>query len=182
MPSHDANAKACLCDWDGTLRKEFMFENWIPYLVRSLGLAGEHETRFRMLFDNFKARRITYENLVDGVAQGYADCVMGLSRADVRSVASRFAKQDQAVFSFVSRLIARLSQEAIETIIVSGSPAEVLEAFAEILGIRRVFGLQIEYDEQGIYADRAQNNYGNYEQKLSCAMNLKERYSIKAAF
>ncbi|MFT3731912.1 MAG: HAD-IB family phosphatase [Hyphomicrobium sp.] len=182
MSPRNANADVCLCDWDGTLRKGFMFQTWIPFLAKALSLPDQRVSAFHTLFDDFKHHRISYENLVDGVAIAYAELVAGASCADVRSVARRFAERDQAVFPFVKSLVARLAAHGIDTIIVSGSPSDVLEAFAESLGVRKVFALRIICDDDGTYAARVQKNYGNYAEKLSCVMQLKERHAIKAAF
>lgn len=147
-----------------------------------MNLPPTHQKRVTDIFNNFHAERISYGDLIDDIADAYAATLEGLKADDVREVAARFAKQDSGLFSFTRDTTARLSEMGMTIIVVSGSPIEVLEAFAPQIHTDRVLALQIEQNAQGIYTKRDVRNFGNVSEKEAAIEILKTDYSISMAF
>ncbi|WP_045835730.1 haloacid dehalogenase-like hydrolase [Hyphomicrobium sp. 99] len=182
MEYKDEKPSACLVDWDGTLRKGYMFLDWMPFLSRELNLPAVHQNRVTEIFDDFHAERISYGDLIDDIADAYAATLEGIAADDVREVAIQFAKQDNGLFSFARDTTARLSKMGMTIIVVSGSPVEVLEAFAPQIHADRVLALQIEKDNRGIHTRRVSQNFGNLSEKENAIEILKKEFSISTAF
>lgn len=172
----------CLCDWDETLRKGFMLREWVPFLIREMNLSAYFGDEFDRIFDDFLAKRIDYETLVNDAATSYASIVAGLSRTDVVRVAEQFASNDASIFPFVKHLIIHLSEIGAAAVIVSGSPFEVIHVFAKRLGIQHVFALQADFDEKNIFTGKVRENFGNAAEKAGCVARLARAHRIIAAF
>ena len=177
-----ASEYLCLCDWDETLRKGFMLREWVPFLIKNMNLSARFGDEFDRIFEDFWAKRIDYETLVNGAAASYASIVAGLNRNDVVRIAEHFASNDGSIFPFVKHLLSRLSEIGVAVVIISGSPAEVIQVFAKRLGIQHVFALQADFDEKSIFTGKVRENFGNAAEKTGCVERLARAHRIIAAF
>lgn len=173
--------RACLADWDGTLRQGYTIQQWIPFLVQELGLPKCHVSKLNTVFDSYQNKQISYEELVDKAATVYAEAIAGIAVADVRSAAEKFADTDAHLFSFTRTLLSIVRSRDVDIIIVSGGPQEVIEAHASKLGIKCVMALQVESSPFGRFEKRVKLNYGAAIDKRRAIKQLEGAYDISLA-
>lgn len=155
----------CLFDWDGTLRRGVTALDWMVYLESHLPNAKKSAQKMQKLLKDYHYGDVNYQYLVQKAAELYAKCVADASVAELSCVANKYVSEDtKNLFSFVPELFEQIHAHSYETVIVSGAPSEVLNAYSRIMPIDRIYGLIIkQVDER--FTGVIQQNHGLMSKK-----------------
>lgn len=156
----DSMRRLALLDWDGTLRRGYTIVPWVKQLVRVGVLSKNCKEGLLQFFLDYKKESISHDDLARLTAGMYAKHLRGQLKARLKDQARIFVNSDQnALFKWSRELMTRLKSSNISTIVISGAPIEVLEAFQRPLQLDVVYGLDLEV-ENGVYTGRVRLNPG----------------------
>ncbi|MGI8425303.1 MAG: HAD family hydrolase [Actinomycetota bacterium] len=172
----------CLFDWDGTLRRGITALDWMEFLTPLVPNARRSASDMKELLEDYRSGEVNYRHLVRKAAELYAKCIAEVAVEHVTSLADQFAQEDRrSLFDFVPSLLQRLHAKEIATVVVSGAPVEVLQAYRRMLPIDRIYGLVVER-RNGYFTGSIQLNHGLMGKKREVvAALLAEGYTIKLA-
>lgn len=172
----------CLFDWDGTLRHGITAFDWMQYLRPILPNADRSARAMKDLLGEYRSGEVNYRHLVRKAAELYAECVDGAVVGDVSRIADQYVRDDiRNLFDFVPSLLEQIQTNGMETVIVSGAPGEVLDAYSRILPIGRVYGLVVG-QVNGHFANVIRQNHGLTTKKREVVDSLRaEGYKIRLA-
>jgi HAD superfamily phosphoserine phosphatase-like hydrolase len=166
--------RLCLSDWDGTLRPGFILEDWLEHLS-SEGIVGfDFADACRQRIAKYQKGMLPYHDLVIEAASIYASAVKAVDQHKVNCSAERFILKDRLnLFAYTEPLLVLFRKKSIETIVVSGGPTEVLEAYGRMLGFSRIYALRLTISDSGRYTGDVQENHGILEEKDRVVRSLK---------
>ena len=134
-----------LFDWDGTLHRGQTVQPWVHFLRDRGVFSPECSESLDREFAEYDGSIAGYEPFVARALALYAAGLRGQSATTVASLAREFVRQDlENVFAFVDPLLSRLDEAGVAPILISGSPIEVIEAFADAVGIDQVHATVLE--------------------------------------
>ncbi|TDB93624.1 haloacid dehalogenase-like hydrolase [Actinomadura sp. 7K534] len=172
-----------LLDWDGSLRAGFLLRDWVTFL-RSRGVLSEQACKPFFETVNAYLRGATqYGTFAHNAPRQYAHAVQGMEAGELDQLALSFVNQDLTdgpIFPFVDIILSQLRRYDVESVIVSGSPQELLEKYADFLGISNVVALRLEIID-GIYTGRVKDNPAIFEGKYATATSLRSERNIVLA-
>lgn len=166
----------CLSDWDGTLRPGFILDDWLEHLATE-GIVGiDFAAACNHLIAEFHKGLLPYNDLVLEAASVYASALKAVSQHEITLSAQRFVYADRSnLFPFTETLLALLQRNNIDTIVVSGGPVEVLEAYCHILPISSVYALRLKIGDSGHYTGEVLENHGLLQEKHRVVQSLKSQ-------
>ena len=170
---------ACIADWDGTLRPDYLIRSWLLFCSMKFGISPIASMKFNELLLEFSRNNISYSDLVLETANTYAMSMKDLSVTAVEAAASEFVEKDaQNLFSFVPQLIRKLQIHKIRIFIVSGAPAVPLRAYQKLLGIDGIYAVELGTSDQARYNGSVNVNYGIADMKRRAAREISENYDV----
>jgi phosphoserine phosphatase len=136
----------------------------------------------RELVDDYRSGEVNYRYLVRKAAELYAKCVTGADVDEVRRLALQFAESDfRNLFGFTEALLRTARRKGYSIFVVSGAPAEVIEAYRNVLPIDRVYGLLVERS-QGRFTGTIVANHGLMGKKREAVDHIvSEGHTIAVA-
>lgn len=140
--SGGARPGICVLDVDGTLLPGSLgFE-----LARHLAASGANVdlAGLRAVMSAFRTGQVDERTMTVASHRIYATGLSGLAVDDVRAAAAEvWQRTSDQVFDYVRPLIGRLRAAGYRVLLISGSPAEMVEAAAADLGAAASFGAQL---------------------------------------
>jgi hypothetical protein len=95
----------CLADWDGTLRRGYVLEDWMQFLYSAHVASGDDLATIDSFFRKHECREIDYGQMAEGVVRAYTSMLRGKNYDTCRNLARRFVEADSKVFEFAGPLI-----------------------------------------------------------------------------
>ena len=136
-----------LFDWDGTLHAGQTVVPWVNFLVDHRAFNASGAAELSRLFAEHDSGGIGYEDFVTKALFAYARGIRGQQVSHIEELGREFVKTELGgILPFVRPLMRRLKDDGITPIIVSGSPVEVINAFAGELGIACVHATELVVD------------------------------------
>ena len=166
----------CLLDWDGTLRRGYVISDWTGFLVERGVIDRRFQEQMELHFRQFETAKLNYEQMAELVVRAYAASQAGLRLSSLEPLANEFVASDCNVFSFVAPLVELLRENGIEAAVISGSPLLVVRRFAEQLGIRRCYGLELPVDPNGTLLGTPGINLAVARNKQSLVDQLRSEF------
>jgi phosphoserine phosphatase len=167
--------KVALLDWDGTLRDGFLLRDWANYLqAESIISSIRLEAYFRTVHAYLQGA-ISYDVFTNEAPAAYARALRGASPALLKDAAQKFTSEDLTygkIFPFTIPLLDQLAHFHIESIVVSGSPQELLETYMKPLGVSAIIALSLEV-EGDIYSGDIKGNPATFDAKLAIASQFE---------
>jgi HAD superfamily phosphoserine phosphatase-like hydrolase len=178
-----SKGRVVLFDWDGTVVPDFTILPWVARLSEE-GLVRYGTTdRIRKTFECYYKGRKSYEDLCRDTASIYARGIAGFHSADLSMAAEQFVRSQQSnLYPYAPALFRRLDKLDIRTIVVSGAPICVLQAFAKKHPIHEMFGLEIAIDGSGYFVPRIMQNGGLIAEKERFVRALASECRVIMAF
>lgn len=173
--------KACLSDWDGTLRDGYTVKDWIPFLVKKFSLDKNLIHNVDRCFENYRNGTICYDELVKNAADVHASALVGLRQSDVEYAAWEFVKNDDKLYNFVDLLSNKCKDNNVKLIIISGAPYEIILAYSRIIHIDNIYSLKVSTDNKGLFQKNITQNYGIYRDKATIAKKIQKNHKIVMA-
>ncbi len=153
--------RVALTDWDGTIRRFFTLNSWMKFLMQEGLIDSHHFIELDRYFESYRNGDLDHELLVERTATIYAKSLRGCSRNTVMALADSFKELDREdLFGYSKHLFEYLRNRAIDVIVVSGAPQEILEQYRGEFSLNEVYGLQLAVDGQGIYNGKIVHNPG----------------------
>lgn len=148
-----------VADWDGTLRPGFMLKDWLDYLASVKVIEDKYPHIFDSELQKYKNNQKSYDEFAVSVLDLYAESMVGYEEKKISAFAARFVRKDKGnLFDFVMPLLKRAKQKNIDFVVVSGAPGIVLREYADILGIKRIFGVEVAIDASGVFKNQFISN------------------------
>ena len=170
---------ACIADWDGTLRPDYLIRSWLLFCSMKFGIPLGASMNFNDLLSKFYRNSISYSDLVLETANAYAMSMKDLSVKAVEAATTEFVEKDaQNLFSFVPQIIKKLQIHEIRIFIVSGAPAVPLRAYQKLLGIDGIYAVELGTSDQAKYNGSVNVNYGIADMKRRAAREISENYDV----
>ncbi len=171
--------KVALTDWDGTIRPGFTLDSWVKYLSKEMDMNHTHVKKIEELLRTYYENQLSHDLLASRTAAVYAEFLKGRSKTEILTLAEKFVKHDiHKLFEYSIPLFKYLISKSIGIIVISGAPFEVLEQYRKLLNLYKVYGLEIETNENGHYTGKIKHNYGLYQQKAIIRSKLDREYSV----
>src|SRR5207253_1331513 len=102
--------RACVTDWDGTLRPGFMVADWLSFLSKELGVAASYHKQFLRLSKDYRSGKIRYEKFASEAVATYGQAIHGIKCTDIDAASEAFAKDDvRNLFPFTVDLLNKIS-------------------------------------------------------------------------
>ena len=167
--------RACVFDWDGTLRPGITALDWIEFLQPTLPNAEAAAKAMHALIANYRSGKASYGHLVSEAAELYAHCVSQANVTVVTDAAMQFVERDcRYLFEFTEPVLRTAKQRGYEIFLVSGTPAEVLEAYSSVLAIDHVLGMTVQR-LQGRFTGLVAENFGLAEKKREATNHIRDQ-------
>lgn len=148
-----------VADWDGTLRPGFMLKDWLDYLASVKVIEDKYPHIFDSELHKYKNNQKSYDEFAVAVLDLYAESMVGYEEKKIAAFAARFVRKDKGnLFDFVMPLIKRAKQKNVDFVVVSGAPGIVLREYADVLGIKRIFGVEVATDASGVFKNQFVSN------------------------
>lgn len=158
--------RLCLSDWDGTLRPGFILKDWLDHLSSEGIVQVEFAIACRQRIIQYQKGELPYNDLVVAAADMYASALKDASHNEVMLSAQRFVLKDTSnLFPFTQPLLTLLQRNNINTIIISGAPAEVFDAYRRILPFLHFYALKLRLNNSGNYTGDVVENHGIRQEK-----------------
>ncbi|MCB9295479.1 MAG: HAD-IB family phosphatase [Lewinellaceae bacterium] len=175
--------KLCLFDYDGTIRKGLSIYDWIKFLVKNQLIHEEICRNIQVKIQSYYSDNLSYNELVKFTYKTYCKSLTGVNEVNLIALGKEYAVKEREQFSeFFNDTIRYLEENNFKTIIVSGSPSEVLNSvFCERNSIQ-IFGLELE-KKSGIYTGKIEKEYGTVESKeVFIKDNIIDNYDYIISF
>ncbi|MFW5885268.1 MAG: HAD family hydrolase [Patescibacteria group bacterium] len=148
-------SKVAIFDIDGTIfRKNLHFE-----LLDELVYMGIFEKDVRKelvkLYGNWLNHEGTYDAYREKLVSLYEEHIKGCHKKDIEKASKKVADFNaKRVYVYTRDLIEKYKKDHF-MIVISGSPAEIVEYYAEIFNFDVFFGSVYEIDEEGFYTGKS---------------------------
>lgn len=167
--------RVVLADWDNTLSAGFTQARWVEFLAaRHLFSAV---ASVRELIAKFSTGSLTYEEFCEQAGKAYGVGLAGRLHSEIAAAARHFVQSDHSVFPFVAELWQLFEAEALQVIVISGAPAEVLHQHAAAFGFEVAGALQLEMQEDR-YTGNVSGNMGLHKNKLAAVQRITSDRSV----
>jgi HAD superfamily phosphoserine phosphatase-like hydrolase len=164
----------CLSDWDGTLRKGYTALDWVMFLEDKSLLPPGSANRLHSIFELHRKSLISYESLVQKVANAYGNMLTGHSCADICAASTHFVATDfQQLYEFTMPLINLMREFSIEIVLITGCPAHAISEYAKHLGVSKLFGTTYQ-THNGVFTGDVQSNFGIAERKAEAVLEATQ--------
>lgn len=164
--------RACVFDWDGTLRSGITTLSWFEFLVPFIPKAQTSADQMRHLLYDYKSNKVNYPYLVKHAGELCASCVADMSVGEVTSLATLFVEVDRDnLYKFSAAVLDAAKRRGYTTFIISGAPTEILVAYSSMLSVDKAFGLEIKRIGD-TYSDAVSANFGLTEQKKEAVAGI----------
>lgn len=121
--------KLCLFDYDGTIRKGLSIYDWIKFLVKNQLIHEEICRNIQVKIQSYYSDNLSYNELVKFTYKTYCKSLTGVNEVNLIALGKEYAVKEREQFSeFFNDTIRYLEENNFKTIIVSGSPSEVLNS------------------------------------------------------
>jgi phosphoserine phosphatase len=172
----DHSLKACVTDWDGTLRPGFMIADWLGYLAAELQISACYYKTMLSLIQRYKDDELEYRNFASEAVATYGEALEGLKCKDVDEVSSSFAKKDvKNLFPFTINLLNAINKAGMSIHVLSGSPLRPILSYARHLPISSVFAVDAVCTSKGVFEGKIAKNYALRRYKREAIQSLKSK-------
>ncbi|MQR00930.1 HAD family hydrolase [Glaciimonas soli] len=137
-----------ILDMDGTLYPGTLASDMIQGLLDAEH--GHKETSHAIIeaLQRRKKRLVSQSTIVDEFYQNYSRTLNGVEHSHVRDVASKvWGKAREHLFAYVRPALSKLAACGYQTILISGSPQEIIDIAIADLGINYGIGARIKVHE-----------------------------------
>ena len=107
----------------------------------------------------------------------YAEGLAGQKVKDTLALATRFAKNDKAMFDFTPALFRILLKKNIKIVLISNTPQLLLDEYKKQFKLTEVHGLQVR-EQAGSWVNHVIMNPGLSEVKRRIVEELVNKYNI----
>ncbi len=147
-------SKFAVFDFDGTLREGHISQFFMDELYKN-ALFDEVEYKLqKTLFDQHTSGKLSYSEWLDQWAISWGSAFKGYQRKDVREIAKNvFQRGKKELFISSKEIIEFFNRKNYKTVIISGGASEVIELFAEYLGVEFSIATDLESID-GVYTGR----------------------------
>jgi len=164
--------KVSIFDVDGTLSRGFYIVKFSNFLHEKK-LFPENERNFMLSsledYKNNKRIDYTYEQFAWDLVDAFGRGIKGEKQSDIENAGEEYIKiNSNEKFNFTDDVVKLVKDREYKTIVISGSPYEIIDKFAESLGIDETFATLYGTKER-IFTGRVIEN---------CALNTTKRQII----
>ncbi|MBS3053953.1 MAG: HAD family phosphatase [Candidatus Aenigmarchaeota archaeon] len=165
--------KAAFFDMDGVLsRGHYMFKIW-RYFYGQGYMSRENLKSLLSVVNSYILRKIDYREFTKKTIEIAALCVAGCERDLIKNSIDDFLeKKGLSLFPYSVDLVRLFKNNGYRTIIISGSTAELLEAYNRRIGADEIHGTVFE-TRDGIFTGKVDLNMSLKESKQSVMDSLK---------
>jgi HAD superfamily phosphoserine phosphatase-like hydrolase len=167
-----------LCDWDNSVRKNFMLTEWLEKLTKEKIIEEKYKKEIEKIFDNYYKGKLKYHEL-EKINELYSKSLKDIEVNLIKQKAKEFVKQDNKLFNFAKFLFNDAKEKGFKIVILSGAPTELLEAYSKKYGFHEIYGLKLEI-KNNKFTGKMLFNTAGYEGKLHIVNQLKNKYNIIA--
>jgi len=177
-------AKACLLDWDGTLRPGFLIVDWLWFLSKKFELPLSFHLQMTTVVGDYFNKKISYTDFATHAEDIYVTALHGLKYDEVRRAADSFVQQDVTnLFPYAVSLIKMVKRYNYYAFILSGAPLIPIQSYSHLLTVDHVFALDIDRTGDGIFKNKIKTHYALKEDKNRVVNQLiKNGFEIALAF
>lgn len=166
--------KAAIFDVDGTLSRGFYIVKF-PETLCEEGLFSQEElTAIREIFAKYtKDTSYPYEQFAWDLVNSFGRGIRGKSQTDVERLGKRYVElhADEKV-AYTDGIVGLVKARGYRTVVISGSPYEIILPFSRSLGIEDTFATTYKA-ERGVFTGEVIQN---------CAINGTKRLVIERYF
>lgn len=158
----NVNPKVGIFDVDNTLSRGFYIVKF-PEMLYQEGLFPKGDLRkIREIFEEYGKEDYPYEQFAWDLVKRFGRGIKGRKQEDIQKLGEIYIRQhSDEKFSFTDDLIRLLKNKGYRTIVIGGSPYEIVLPFSQSIGIDECFATTYE-TESGIFTG---------EVMLNCAIN-----------
>ncbi|MBA4418718.1 MAG: hypothetical protein C0392_12540 [Syntrophus sp. (in: bacteria)] len=176
------NRRIALLDWDGTLTVAFTFLRFMDLLIEEKVL--KPSTKQRIMDDIYLHHqdKLTYDEMARRTLQYYAEGLKGVRRSKMVALSEEFVSSDKSyLFPHSHHIFEKLKDLRIGSVLLSGSPQEILDVYQKMYGFHRVYGLRLGY-EAGVMLGKVELNTAILSEKEKIVEKLlTEGYRVELA-
>ena len=162
--------KICIFDVDGTLSGGFYLVKFSEVLYQE-GMFSESDLRIirEILRENRKGN-YPYEKIAWDFVKAFANGIQGKKRDDIEKIGELYIRRHpEEKFQFTDGLVRIVKDKGYRTVVISGSPLEIILPFSRSLEIDETFATNYE-TEHGIFTGEVSRN---------CAINGTKRQVVQ---
>jgi HAD superfamily hydrolase (TIGR01490 family) len=166
--------KASIFDVDNTLAKGFYIIKFPEALYEENMFSGKELNSIREVFSEYKkGHDYSYEQFAWDLVNAFGRGVKGKKQHDIQNLGSKYLSiHPEEKFSFTDGLVKMVKEKGYKTLIISGSPAEIVIPFSQSIGVDKTFATTYETDE-GVFTGHVLRNY---------AVNNAKSFAIQLYF
>ncbi len=132
-----------LLDWDSTLRKSATLFSWMTFMHKKgflpAGALEEHDE----IVSNYRAGKLTHDELSEEINAHYLRVIKGMKLEAYQKYLQEFLRSDIGPRIPTTVVITDwLKRNAIDIIVVSGSPLRIIRNHFDWMGVKRAFALE----------------------------------------
>jgi phosphoserine phosphatase len=134
-----------LLDWDGTVRSGFTIVDWTEHLTQQ-GIFPRNCAREleELLMRALPVGLISHDEAIERAASIYAAALRGIPERDIAAAVDGFSSHDAKQFLPIAQHFRSILHAAgAEIVVISGAPAEPLNAHREWLFGAKMFPLRL---------------------------------------
>lgn len=171
--------KAAFFDIDGTLYREGLIAEVFKKLVKyEIIESGRWYNEVRPEYQKWDKRQGNYDDYLLKMADIYIEAIKGLHKSQVKFIAKNVVKQKgDRVYTYTRDRIAWHKKENHKLIIISGSPAELVEEMALKYGFDDFIGAKYIFDEDNIYTGEVVPMWDS-KSKKKAVFEFSDKYDI----
>jgi phosphoserine phosphatase len=184
VSNENRGSRACVTDWDGTLRPGFMVADWLLFLSKEFSIATFYHDSLVKLASGYRSKEISYERFAREAVAIYGQALRGLRCKDVDDASEAFVKGDIGnLFPFTIDLLNKISEAGFSIHVLSGGPLRPISAYARQLPISGIFAVDGKCELNGVFSGAVVKNYALRQNKGDAVSFLRSAgYEICLAF
>lgn len=166
--------KVSIFDIGGTLTTGFYIVNFPEMLYKEGNFSETELNAIREIFRKYeKGITYPYEQFAWDLVNAFGRGIKGQQKEVVEKMGEKFIHlHPEEKFSFTDRLVRMVKDKGYRTVVISGSPYEIVYPFSRSLGIDEIFATTYKIDN-GIFIGEVLRN---------CAVNETKRQIIQKYF
>ena len=166
-----------LLDWDSTLRQSATLFSWMAFMCGHGYLPAEVLEEHDEIVSNYRAGKLTHDELSEEVNGHYLRVVKGMSLETYQRYLREFLLSDTGPRIPTTAVITDwLRRNAIDSIVVSGSPLRMIQSHFDWMGVKRAYALEEDVAD-GCFSGRKLSDGGSDKSRIveACLKTYHEK-------